>query len=725
MRDNIIGWDRDADGIVTLTIDDPKGGANTLTDGYVEEMGATIDRLETGIADISGVVIASGKSTFFAGADLTQIIAAGPGNAQDVFDRATRIKRDLRRLERLGRPVVAAINGAALGGGLELALAAHHRIAADVPGSVIDLPEVKLGVMPGAGGVARTVRLLGIQNALMQVLLQGNRYRPTKAKQVGLVDQLVKTVEDLVPAAKAWIRSNPGAHVQPWDAEGYAIPGGTPSTPSFAATLPAFPANLRKQLRGQNMPAPRAIMAAALEGAQVDFETAQTIETRYFVSLVTGPTAKNMIQAFFFDLESVQGGHSRPKGIEKHPIRKVGILGAGMMGAGIAYVTAKAGIDVVLKDLTLEAAIKGKAYSEKLEVNALGRGATTQEKSTSLLERITPTANAEDFAGVDFVIEAVFENPDLKNRVFREIEDFVEPGAVLGSNTSSLPITALAQGISRPEDFIGIHFFSPVDKMDPIEIIRGENTSDETLARVVDYTLAIRKYPIVVNDGRGFFTTRVFSTYLLEAMAMLSEGIDPATIEQAGFQAGYPAAPLQVADELSFGTIRKIMDETIDAAEAERATLSEAIPIADAVMATLMDRFERTGRACGAGFYDYVDGARSGLWNGLRAEFSTTPELTVPFQDLIDRFLFIQAIETQKCFDEGVIETDADANVGSIFGIGFPAWSGGVRQFVTGYPGGNNAFRSRSAELAAAYGPRFCTPDAPADPSSNDVRTTP
>ncbi|MEU6559471.1 3-hydroxyacyl-CoA dehydrogenase NAD-binding domain-containing protein [Nocardia nova] len=713
MSENIIRWEQDAEGIVVLTIDDPGAGANTLTDAYVEEMGRTIDRLKAEVDSLTGVVITSAKSTFFAGADLTQIITAGPEHAQELFDGSLRIKGDLRRLEKFGKPVVAAINGAALGGGLELALATHHRIAADVRGSVIGLPEVMLGVLPGAGGIVRTVRLLGIQNALMQVLLTGARMSPAKAQSVGVVDELVGSVDELVPAAKAWIKANPDKFVQPWDAEGYKIPGGSPSTPAFAANLPAFPANLHKQLKGQHdMPAPRAIMAAALEGARVDFETAQKIEARYFVSLVTGPIAKNMIQAFFFDLQQVQGGGSRPVGYPVRKPEKVGIVGAGMMGAGIAYVTAKAGIDVVLKDVSIEAARKGKAYSENLEAKALRKGRTTPEKSAALLDRIHPTAAVTDLAGVDFVIEAVFENTELKNKVFAEIESVADPAAVLGSNTSSLPITDLAEGVRRPDDFIGIHFFSPVESMQPIEIIRGAKTSDETLARVIDYTLAIKKYPIVVNDGRGFFTTRVFSMYLLEAMTMLTESIDPAVIEQAGYQAGYPAAPLQVADELSFGTIRKIMEETIAAAADEGIPLGESVTAAHGVVTTLIDKFERSGKLGGAGFYDYTDGKRAALWPRLREEYRTSTTPAASFEDLRDRYLFIQAIETQKCFDEGVIDSDPDANIGSIFGIGFPAWSGGVRQFIAGYPGGRAAFLARADELADRYGDRFRVPDS-------------
>lgn len=703
----IIRWDHDSDGIVTLTIDDPTATANTLTDAYVAAMSEAIDRLYAERDSITGVVVTSAKKTFFAGADLTVIRQAGPGDAQVLFDGSTRIKADLRRLETLGKPVVAAINGAALGGGLELALACHHRIAADAPGSQIGLPEVMLGVLPGAGGVVRTVRLLGVQDALSRVLLTGARMKPNKARDVGLVHEVVANPDDLLPTAKEWIRTHPDAGVQPWDRPGFRIPGGTPEDPGFREVLPAFPANLRKQVKGQPMPAPRAIMAAAIEGAQVDFDTASTIETRYFVHLVTGPVAKNMINAFFFDLQAVQGGDARPAEHPTTTFTKVGVLGAGMMGAGVAYVTARAGIDVVLKDVTLEAAEKGKAYAAAIEAKAVARGRKSQSQADELLARIHPTTDPADLTGVDLVVEAVFENTELKHRVFQEIEDLVAPGAVLGSNTSSLPITGLAEGVQRPDDFIGIHFFSPVEKMDPIEIIRGDKTSDATLAKAIDYTLAIRKYPIVVNDGRGFFTTRVFATYLTEGIQMLTEGIDPATIEQAALQAGYPAAPLQLADELSFGTMRKIMDETIEASEKEGTPISEAALASASVIRLLMDDYQRTGKQGSAGFYDYTDSRRDLLWPRLRELYSTRRDHHAPMQDLIDRFLFIQALETEECFAEGVITSEADANIGSIYGIGYPAWTGGVRQFVAGYPGGRSAFVARANELADRYGSRF------------------
>ena len=706
MAENTIQWDKDADGIVTLTLDDPTGGANVMNEHYKESMHKAVERLVAEKDSVTGVVITSAKKTFFAGGDLTAIIKITPEHAGEAFAEVEEIKADLRKLETLGVPVVAAINGAALGGGLEIALACHRRIAADVKGSAIGLPEVSLGLLPGGGGVTRTVRMLGIQNAFMSVLAQGTRFNPKKAKETGLVDELVGSVEELVPAAKAWIKANPEAHTQPWDAKGYKMPGGTPSSPALAAILPSFPSLLRTQLKGANMPAPRAILAAAVEGAQVDFDTASRIESRYFTELATGYVAKNMIQAFFFDMQAINAGGSRPEGIGKTPIKKIGVLGAGMMGAGIAYVSAKAGFDVVLKDVTIEAANKGKNYSEKLEAKALERGKTTEEKSKTLLGRITPTADAKDFAGVDFVIEAVFESQELKHKVFQEIEDIVEPNALLGSNTSTLPITGLATGVKRQEDFIGIHFFSPVDKMPLVEIIKGEKTSDEALARVFDYTLAIGKTPIVVNDSRGFYTSRVIGTFINEALAMLGEGVEPASIEHAGSQAGYPAPPLQLSDELNMELMHKIAVASRKGVEDAGGTY-EAHP-AESVVEKMI-ALGRPSRLSGAGFYEYADGKRTQIWPGLRKEFNSGSS-TPPLQDMIDRMLFAEALETQKCFDEGVITTTADANIGSIMGIGFPPWTGGAAQFITGYPGGKAAFVARAKELAARYGDRFNPP---------------
>ncbi|HEU5475138.1 MAG TPA: 3-hydroxyacyl-CoA dehydrogenase NAD-binding domain-containing protein [Actinophytocola sp.] len=703
---NTIRWEQGDDGIVVLTLDDPEQSANTMNAAYVESMGATVDRLEAERDSITGVVITSAKKTFFAGGDLNDLIRARREDAPAVFEQITRIKAQLRRLEKLGRPVVAAINGAALGGGLEITLACHHRIVADVKGVQLGTPEVTLGLLPGAGGVTRTVRMLGIQTALLSVLLQGQRHKARAAKDLGLVDEVVDSIEELVPKAKEWIKANPEA-VQPWDVKGFKIPGGTPSSPAFAANLPAFPANLRKQLKGANMPAPKAILAAAVEGAQVDIDTALVIESRYLVELVTGQVAKNMIKAFFFDLEHINKGGSRPQGFEKFAARKVGVLGAGMMGAGIAYVCARAGMEVVLKDVSLAAAEKGKDYSVKLTEKAVSRGKTTREKGDAVLALITATDKAEDLAGCDLVIEAVFESQELKHKVFGEIEGIVAPDALLGSNTSTLPISGLAEGVQRRADFIGLHFFSPVDKMPLLEIIVGEQTSDATLARAFDVAQQIGKIPIVVNDSRGFFTSRVIGTFINEAIAMVGEGINPASVEQAGSQAGYPAPPLQLMDELTLTLPQKIRKETRAAVEAAGGVFPEHGSFA--VVDRLVEEFDRKGRSAGAGFYSYVDGKRAGLWDGLYEHF-TKEGHEIPFEDMKERMLFAEALETVKCFDEGVLRSVADANIGSIMGIGFPPWTGGVIQYINGYPGGLPGFVARARELAERYGDHFLPP---------------
>jgi 3-hydroxyacyl-CoA dehydrogenase/enoyl-CoA hydratase/3-hydroxybutyryl-CoA epimerase len=719
MTENMIRWEQDADGIVTLTMDDPDQSANTMNDTYQRSMHATVERLAAEQDGITGVIITSAKKTFFAGGDLKLMSKSGKADAQAITERVNGMKADMRKLELLGKPVVAAINGAALGGGLEIALACKYRIALDAPRSEIGLPEVTLGLLPGGGGVVRTVRLLGIQNALLNVLLQGQRHKPAKALEVGLVHEVVATPEEMIANAKAWIKANPDA-VQPWDVKGYKIPGGTPSNPSFAANLPAFPANLRKQLKGANMPAPRNIMAAAVEGAQVDVDTAIQIETRYFVDVLTSQVAKNMIKAFFFDLQHINSGGSRPvpnaasagkstsaDGFEKYTAQKALVLGAGMMGAGIAYSCARAGIDVVLKDVSLAAAEKGKAYSVKILQKAVSRGKMTQEKADEVLARIKPTEKAEDAAGCDLVIEAVFEDPALKHKVFQEIEGFVKPDALLGSNTSTLPITGLAEGVQRQEDFIGLHFFSPVDKMPLLEIIVGARTGDATLAKAIDVAQQIKKTPIVVNDSRGFFTSRVIGTFLNEAVAMVGEGAAIASIEQAGSQAGYPAPPLQLMDELTLTLPRKIREETKAGVEAAGGTWV-AHP-SEQVIDKLVLQFDRKGRSGGAGFYDYVDGKRTGLWPGLQDAFGAG-SATIPFEDMKERMLFAEALETVKCFDEGVLRSIPDANIGSIMGIGFPAWTGGVIQYINGYEGGLAGFVARARELAERYGSRFEPP---------------
>lgn len=702
-RKSTITWSKDADDIVVLTLDDPEQSANTMSANYVRSMSDTLDRLEEERESINGVVITSAKKTFFAGGDLNDLVTATKDDAQHFADFADGIKAQFRRLETLGRPVVAAVNGAALGGGLEITLATHHRIAVDSPAVILGLPEVTLGLLPGVGGITRTVRLLGVEKALSALLLHGRSHSASAAMELGIIDELVATQDELLPAAKNWIRENPDGGVQPWDRKGFCIPGGSTVDPTITS-------HVRSSTAGSPVQAPRAILAAAVEGAQVDIDTASIIETRYFVHLVTGQISTNMIKSQFFDMQRIKAGASRPKGYSVSTVRKVGVIGAGMMGAGVAYVAAKSGIDVVLQDVSLDSARRGKAYAENLEAKAVARGTSTEAKSAKLLARISVTDNPADFAGVDFVVEAVFESVEVKQSVFKSVQAVVKNDAVLGSNTSTLPITTLAEGVDRPEDFIGVHFFSPVERMPLVEIVVGEKTSEATLAKAFDFAQQIRKTPIVVNDSRGFFTSRVIMTFLAEAAAALGEGVDPSVIEQAGAQAGYPAPPLQLLDELTLTLPRKIRQETrsaVETAGGEWVTHGS-----DAVLDRMIDEFDRKGRSTGAGFYDYDEsGRRVGLWAGLRPAFGSG-SVDVPFEDLTERMLFAESLETVRCFDEGVLNAVPDANIGSLLGIGFPSWTGGVIQYINGYPGGLTGFVDRARLLADRYGSRFEPPES-------------
>jgi 3-hydroxyacyl-CoA dehydrogenase / enoyl-CoA hydratase / 3-hydroxybutyryl-CoA epimerase len=696
------------DGIVTLTMDDPAQPVNTMRARFVDDLEQVVHALQRERDGLRGVIVTSAKSTFFAGGDLKELIQARPEDAEAVGANTDRVKASLRGLETLGIPVVAVLNGSALGGGLEIALACHRRVAVDEPKAVFGQPEVTLGLLPGAGGIVRTVRMLGITNALLNVLLQGQQHKVAKAAELGLIDEVVPDLHAAHEAAREWIGDHPDA-AQLWDHAKYKIPGGTPSHPMFAANSPAIPANLKKQLKGAHYDAPHHIMCAAIEGAAVPVDRAFEIETRYFVDLVCNSAqAKNMIQAFFFDLQAINKGASRPAGHEPWQASRVAVLGAGMMGAGIAYQCARSGIEVVLKDVSLEAAQKGKGYAEKLVAKGVERGKVTAEKGQALLDRITPTDAYDDLAGCDLVIEAVFESTELKHRVFGETEPIVTADALLCSNTSTLPITDLAAGVERQEDFIGLHFFSPVDKMPLVEIIRGERTSDAAVAKAIDIVQQIKKTPIVVDDSRGFFTSRVIGTFLNEAVAMLGEGVHPVTIERAGERAGYPAPPLQLMDELTLTLPRKIEAEY--RAAAERAGEPYERHPAMAILDRMVEEYGREGRAGGAGFYDYADdGNRQRLWPGL-LEHVTSGDADLPLEDLVERMLFAEALETVKCFDEGVITGFPDANIGSIFGIGFPAWTGGVAQYVDQYDGGTTGFVARCKELADRYGDRFVPP---------------
>jgi 3-hydroxyacyl-CoA dehydrogenase/enoyl-CoA hydratase/3-hydroxybutyryl-CoA epimerase len=690
---NTIRYERGADRIVTLTLDDPDQTANTMNPAYAASMTAALDRLAAE-PDLAGVIVTSAKTTFFAGGDLPRMLRATRDDAAELTALLGAIKRDLRRLETLGRPVVAAINGSALGGGLEIALACHHRIALAAPGCRIGFPEVTLGLLPGAGGVTRTVRMLGLAAALNEVLLTGRQMRPADARAAGLIDDVVDTEAEMLDRARAWIAAHPRAG-QPWDRPDYRLPGGLP-----AARLPAYPALLRKQLKGARLPAPEAILATAVEGAQVDIETAFTVETRKLVTLLTGQIAKNLIGALFFDLRTVNGGAARPAGTPAPAARTVAVLGAGMMGAGIAYLCARAGLDVIVKDVSPAAAAKAGRHAATQLAREVGAGRLSRDEAQAVQDRIRCTADAADLAGADVVIEAVFEDPAVKRAVFQEASAVVPGHTLFASNTSTLPITALSEGVARPGDFIGMHFFSPVERMPLIEIVRGRETGDDAVARAFDLARRIGKTPIVVNDGRGFFTSRVIGRFIDEAVGMIAEGVPAALVEQAALQAGYPTGPLALADEVSLTLIQRIRRQY------EAADDTFARQPAHAVVDEMVNRHIRPGRAGGNGFYTYHGGVRGRLWSGLSAFAAGLDPAAVPFADLQERLLFAEALDALACLRDGVLRSEADADIGSILGIGFPAWTGGVIRYVRQHA----AFADRAEELAGRYGERFRPP---------------
>lgn len=697
-----IRYEKGQDQIVVLTLDMPGQSANTMNAVYREAMAATVARLQAEKDGIAGVVITSAKKTFFAGGDLNELIKVDKAHAKEFSDSVRVLKAQLRSLETLGKPVVAAINGAALGGGWEICLACHYRVALDDQSLQLGLPEVTLGLLPGGGGVVRMVRLLGLEKAL-PYLLEGKKIRPRQALQAGLIDALAVDRDELLAKARAWILAHPEA-AQPWDNKAYQIPGGTPSSPKVAQMLAIAPSILRSKTNGC-LPAPEKILCAAVEGAQVDFDTAHLIETRYFTELVTGQVAKNMIGTFWFQLNDINAGRSRPEGFAPYLTRKVGVLGAGMMGAGIAYVSACAGVEVVLKDINLAAAEKGKAHSATLLDKKVSRGQLTAEQREATLARIHPTQSDADLAGCDLIIEAVFEDRELKAKVSAAAQNVVGPDAVIASNTSTLPISGLATAVPDQAKFIGLHFFSPVDKMPLVEIIKGTQTSDETLARGFDFVLQIKKTPIVVNDSRGFFTSRVFGTFTNEGIAMLGEGVAAPMIETEARKAGMPVGPLAVSDEVSLSLMSHIRQQTAKDLQAE----GKAAPThpATQVIDLLVNEYQRMGKAAGGGFYEYPAGGQKYLWPELKSRFER-PDQRISAQDVRDRLLFIQAIETVRCVEEGVLMSTADANVGSIFGIGFAAWSGGALQFINQY--GLNDFIARARYLAEQYGERFSPP---------------
>ena len=697
-------YEKDQDNIVHLILDKPNANANLMDQEFTASLITAVEKLRED--DYAGVIFRSNKSTFFAGGNLDDLFATQKENADALYDMVNRLKLAMREIETQGKPVVACINGAALGGGWELALSAHYRIAMS-KNVVLGLPEVTLGLLPGGGGVIRMTRLLGVQ-AAMPYLLEGKQFKPEKGLELGLINEIVESPEAMLDAAIAWIKANPTA-TQPYDIKGSKVPGGLPTQPALARMLPIAPAMVRAKTKG-TLPAPESILAVMVEGLQVDIDTAMRIESRYFVELVCSQVAKNMINTFWFQLNEIKAGAARPKNIERKKVKKVGILGAGMMGAGIAYSSAAKGINVVLKDVNIAAAEKGKAYSENIVNKKVKQKRLSSDKADALLNAISPTENALDLADCDLVIEAVFEDRDLKAKVTQETEAQLSASAVFASNTSTLPITGLAQASQRPENFIGLHFFSPVDKMPLVEIICGEKTSDETLALAYDYVQQIGKTPIVVNDSRGFYTSRVFGTFANEGIAMLGEGFSASAIENAAYLSGFPVGPLAVTDEVSLTLVDKIRKQTRLDLEAEGKEYphhpSEAV--VDKMLA-----LDRAGKLAGSGFYSYADnelanGSKKQLWVGLKDTFEQADK-AINLDELKDRLLYIQAIETVRCLEENVLTSVRDANIGSIMGIGYPVWTGGILQFIN--QTGLETFIERAEYLHENFGERFKVPN--------------
>ncbi|MBE93592.1 3-hydroxyacyl-CoA dehydrogenase NAD-binding domain-containing protein [Marinobacter sp.] len=699
-----IHYNLGSDQILTLTIDMPGQSANTMNADFRAALTETVGKVKSDLDTIRGIIVTSAKKTFFAGGDLKELHKVTREDASAFEDMVNGMKAEMRVLETSGKPIVAAINGSALGGGLEICLACHHRVVLDDDKIQLGLPEVTLGLLPGGGGTQRLPRMIGLE-AAFPFLMEGKKVNPKAALKAGIVDELASSIDDMMAKARAFIDANPKSQ-QPWDQKAFKFPGGAPHHPAMAQKLAIAPAMLKQKTKGC-YPAPERILSAAVEGAQVDFDNGSLIETRYFAELVIGQVAKNMTGTFWFQLNAVNAGESRPAGVEKETFRKVGVLGAGMMGAGIAYSTANRGVDVVLKDVSAENAEKGKAYSEKLLAKKVSRGRMTEVQKAEVLDRITATDSADDLEGCDLVIEAVFEDSNLKAKVTQEAEAKLAENGLFASNTSTIPITQLAKASARPEKFIGLHFFSPVDKMQLVEIIVGEKTSDDTLARAFDYVQQIGKIPIVVNDSRGFFTSRVFGTFVNEGIAMLGEGIHPSSIENAGVLAGMPVGPLAISDEVSMTLMQHIRDQSKKDTEAAGQTWS-AHP-AEAVIDQMVGSHGRRGKAAGAGFYEYPQSGKKHLWPELDTLFVDQEKArNTDLQELKDRILFIQAIETVRCLEEGVLRTVEDANIGSIFGIGFAPWTGGAIQFINQY--GVRAFAERAKVLAERFGERFNPP---------------
>ena len=692
-------YKKDQQNIVTITMDMDGRSTNVINEEFSQLWIEALEKLENEKI-LTGVILTSAKKTFLAGGDLDMIFKLD--DPMLTFELAENLKERQRRLENLRKPIVAAINGTALGGGLEIALCCNYRVVLNDPNIKIGFPEVTLGILPAAGGIVRSIRLLGLEAAL-PFLMEGKQVNPDTAKKVGFIDDTVETLEELFTKAKQYILTNSEV-CQPWDKKGYKIPGGTARHPKIAQMLAIAPAILRKKTQG-NYPAPEAILSAAVEGSLVDFETASRIESRYFVELVTGKVAKNMINAFWFQLNKIKSGSSRPKDIHYIETNKLGVLGSGLMGHGITYVAALNGIEVVMVDSTIDNAQKGLDKIKNILETGIRIGLISDNKKNEVLGLITTTDEYGKLDGCDLIIEAVFEDRDLKGKVTGLAEQVMDSSGVFASNTSTIPISRLAEKSMRAEKFIGIHFFSPVHKMKLVEIIKGEKTSQDTLAKAFDFVLKIKKIPIVVNDSRGFYTSRVFERYTSEGMALLAEGNAAESIESAGKKAGHPVGPLAVVDEINIGLAAHIREQN----RKELSEKNEKLPKGnwDRVIDFMTEDAKRLGRANGGGFYEYPDNGRKYLWPELKTYFPLSKN-PLSQEEIIDRLRFIQAVETIRCYEEGVLNSVAEANIGSIFGWGFAPFKGGTLQFVNDY--GIKQFIERTKELAEKYGDRFLPP---------------
>ena len=706
---NIFSTEIDSNGLAVLTWDDPSGPVNSLAKAAVE---AYAQALETLLKDdkVKGIVLTSGKKEFIVGANLHEIQTMEQ-DAQILLNFVKNLHQLMRLMEQGGKPIVAALNGTALGGGLEIALACHHRIAADNPKAVFGFPEVNLGLLPGGGGTQRAARMLGVQAALPW-LLQGTQAKAKEAQAAGLINSVVPA-EQLIESAKQWLLDNPKAHVQPWDEKKFKLPGGEVQSAKVAQVFMGAEAMLRKKTQGLYL-APQRILQAVYEGCQLPIDQALDVEARYFVELLMSTQAKVMIRTFFVALHDANKLKNRPKGVEKKQFKKIGILGAGMMGAGIAYVSAMSGIEVILLDSTQASADKGKAYSENLLNKRIARGKTSKDKAAKTLGLITATTDYNDLKGCEMVIEAVFEDRAVKADVTAKAEAVLGEDVIFASNTSTLPITGLAEASQRPAQFIGLHFFSPVDKMPLVEIIMGEQTSQHSLAWALDYVQQIRKTPITVNDSRGFFTSRVFRTYVQEGMALVKEGIEPALIENAAKLAGMPVGPLAISDEVSL----ELMDRIGSQAKKDLGDKFVTHP-SDSLLEKMVHQLGRIGKKAGKGFYDYPTDPKQkkSLWPELAQHYPVAKEQPSA-DDIKQRLLYAQAVETLHCVAEGVITRAHEVDIGSIFGLGFAPNTGGVISFVESIEG-LDAFIVNADKLADKYGERFRVPQHARDMANN------